>query len=75
MTLENYPFLNLYDVVALIIPFQNLNQGQVGTVVEILDEENQVFEIEFTDSEGETIASCAVERKYLLKLEYELVLA
>lgn len=74
MTPENYPLLNLYDVVALMIPLQNLRQGQVGTVVEILDEKNQVFEIEFTDNEGKTITSSAVERKYLLKLEYELAL-
>jgi Domain of unknown function (DUF4926) len=63
---------NLLDVVAILLPLpdKDLSIGQVGTIVEILDADNQVFEIEFCDLQGRTIALCALQSAYLLKLEY-----
>ena len=61
----------LLDVVALLIdiPEKKLVQGQVGTIVEILD--TGVFEIEFCNNKGNTIASISVKEKDLLLLLYE----
>jgi len=47
--------------------------GQVGTVVELLAP--NVFEIEFANQSGETIAMLAVEEKDLLLLHFEPVSA
>ncbi|MCH8317944.1 MAG: DUF4926 domain-containing protein [Bacteroidetes bacterium] len=57
---------NLLDVVALLkdIPGKKLITGQVGTVVEILAP--GVFEVEFCDQKGQTIASISVMEKELL---------
>ena len=46
--------IQLLDVVALTedLPARNLNRGQVGTVVALLDD--GVFEVEFSDSQGRT---------------------
>ncbi len=48
--------IKLLDTVALIegVPERRLLQGQVGTVVEILEPE--VFEVEFSDNNGRTYA-------------------
>ena len=62
--------LKLFDVIALLKERNNLVIGQVGTIVEILDEEN--FEVEFTNTKGETIATVPVNSKDLLLLHYEL---
>jgi len=44
--------IQLFDVAALTedLPQRDLNRGQVGTVVEILDQDN--FEVEFSDNDG-----------------------
>ena len=67
--------LNLLDVVALLkdIPERNLIAGQVGTVVEFLEQE--VYEIEFCNREGKTITTIALPRRDLLKLHYEQMVA
>lgn len=67
--------IKLLDVVALIenLPEQNLAVGQVGTVVEIHD--NQVFEVEFCDNEGRTYALVALHAKSLMPLLYAPVAA
>ena len=64
--------LKLLDVVALLkeIPEKNLALGQVGTIVEKL--ENNVFEVEFCDKNGITLATIALESQYLLQLHYEM---
>ena len=60
--------IELLDVVALTqdLPDRQLVKGQVGTVVEIF--EPGVFEVEFSDEEGETYAQLAVEEDALLLL-------
>jgi len=40
------------------LPDRRLRRGQVGTVVELLDQ--GVFEVEFTDNDGRTFASLAL---------------
>ncbi len=62
----------LLDVVALLkdLPVANLLSGQVGTIVEIYDNEN--FEVEFCNKKGETIATSPVNSKDLLLLHYEM---
>ncbi len=64
--------LKLLDVVALLTdsPDEKLSIGQVGTIVEELAD--GVFEVEFADTKGRTLTTCAVEAKDLLKLTHEL---
>ena len=52
--MNNHP--KLLDVVALVedLPEEKLVRGQVGTVVELLDDEH--FEVEFSDDHGRTYA-------------------
>ena len=63
--------LNLLDVVALKndLPQHRLQAGQVGTIVEILAPE--VYEVEFSDDDGQTYATQALPAHQLLKLHYK----
>jgi Domain of unknown function (DUF4926) len=62
------PFL--LDVVALLtdIPAQRLARGQVGTIVEQLDEKNLL--VEFSDDQGRAYAVEPCPRTELLVLHY-----
>ncbi|MCF8076872.1 MAG: DUF4926 domain-containing protein [Desulfotignum sp.] len=62
--------IQLFDVVALLenIGNQRVGVGQVGTVVEILDE--HVFEVEFCDNYGQTYAVLALRSDQLMPLRY-----
>ncbi len=62
--------IQLLDVVALMVdlPDRGLVQGQVGTVVEALDQ--GVYEIEFSDDQGKTYASLALRADQLLILHH-----
>ena len=64
-----------FDVVALLydLPERQLVAGQVGTVIEILDD--GVFEIEFSNEQGETYALLALKEDQLMPLHYRPVLA
>ena len=64
--------LKLLDVVALLkaIPDEKLVKGQVGTIVEILDE--GVYEVEFADKQGRTITTMALNAKDLMQLHFEI---
>ena len=64
---------NVLDVVALLkdIPDKKLSKGQVGTIVEQLDE--NVFEVEFIDNQtGETIGLETIQSKDLILLHFQL---
>ena len=63
--------LNLFDIVALKndLPQHRLLAGQVGTIVEILAPE--VYEIEFSDDDGQTYATQSLPANQLLKLHYK----
>ncbi len=63
--------VQLLDVVALTedLPQRALRRGQVGTVVEVL--EPDVFEVEFSDDEGQTYASLALPAAQLMVLHYQ----
>ena len=63
--------LNLFDIVALKsnLPDRNLLAGQVGTIVEILAPE--IYEVEFSDDDGQTYATQALSANQLLKLHYK----
>jgi hypothetical protein len=67
--------VTLLDVVALLDdkPAEGLVSGQVGTVVEVLAPD--VFEVEFLDPNGRTIALAEFRRDELLLLRHEAVLA
>ena len=75
--------IELLDVVALTenLPERNLYRGQVGTVVEFLSEKpsgplrERVFEVEFSDEEGRTYASLALEESQLMVLHFQPVKA
>jgi hypothetical protein len=65
----------LLDVVVLLVdkPEEKLVIGQVGTVIELLAPD--VYEVEFLDSRGRTIALAELKREDLLLLQHEPVLA
>jgi len=67
--------LKLLDVVALIedIPEENLQRGQVGTLVEELAPD--VYEVEFSDNLGRAYAMLALRVEQLLLLRYEMAFA
>ena len=61
---------SLLDVVALLtdLPAQQLARGQVGTVVEQLDD--KILLVEFSDDEGRAYAVAPCPRTELLVLHY-----
>ncbi len=63
--------VRILDVVALTedLPEQGLRRGQVGTVVESLAPD--VFEVEFSDNEGQTYASLALRTNQFMVLYYQ----
>ena len=67
--------IKMLDVVALVenIWDRGLMIGQVGTVVEILDD--GVFEVEFCDNDGQTYDSLALRAEQLMTLHYARVAA
>jgi len=74
IAMPNTP-LRLLDVVALLVdkPEERLVTGQVGTVVELLGPD--IYEVEFLDSKGHTIAVTELKRAELLLLQHEPVMA
>ena len=60
---------HLLDVVALLsdVPAHGLLRGQVGTVVELLDD---AYEVEFSDDEGNTYSELALAPDQLLVLHH-----
>ncbi len=67
MTLRKRP-IKLLDTVALLedLPRRKLKRGEVGTVVEILAPD--VYEVEFSDDEGETYAELSLRSDQLVLL-------
>ncbi len=61
---------SLLDVVALLsdLPAQHLARGQVGTVVELLDDSTSL--VEFSDERGQAYAVVPCPRAELLTLHY-----
>ncbi len=59
---------DLLDTVALVhdLPERRLRKGEVGTIVEVL--EPGVFEVEFSDDDGETYAELALNSNQLIIL-------
>ena len=62
--------IKLLDVVVLTVdlPDHKLQRGQVGTVVEVLAP--NVYEVEFSDDEGQTYAMLALRAEQLTILHY-----
>lgn len=67
--------VKLLDIVALLEdkPKEGLVAGQVGTVMEILAPD--VFEVEFLDSTGHTVAIAELRREEFLVLKHETAVA
>jgi hypothetical protein len=63
----------LLDVVALTIdlPEYNLLSGQVGTIVELLAD-GAAFEVEFSDSNGQTYESVGLLPQQIMVLHFEI---
>jgi hypothetical protein len=61
---------SVVDMVALLIDFpaRGLARGQVGTIVEQLD--NQMLLVEFSDDQGQAYAVAPCPRAKLLVLRY-----
>lgn len=68
--LQTISKLQLLDVVAIKedLPDGNLLAGQVGTIVEFLAPE--VYEVEFSDNDGQTYAMLPLHSSQLLQLKY-----
>ena len=64
--------IKLLDVVVLTVnlPDCNLWRGQVGTVVEIL-QNGAAFEVEFSDRDGRTYESLGLRPDQIMALRYE----
>jgi hypothetical protein len=62
---------SVLDVVALLadFPAQGLTRGQVGTVVERLDEQNSL--VEFSNDQGKAFAIAPCQDSDLLVLHYD----
>ncbi len=62
--------ISLLDVVALTeaLPKFGLIEGQVGTVVELLD--TDAYEVEFIDDSGKTYAQVPLRRTQVLPLHF-----
>src|SRR5258708_1746521 len=60
--------IRFLDTVALVddVPERELKRGEVGTVVEILAPD--VFEVEFSDEEGQTYAELALRGDQIIAL-------
>ncbi|MGH7950937.1 MAG: DUF4926 domain-containing protein [Limisphaerales bacterium] len=60
--------IKMLDTVALLenIPARKMCVGEVGTVVEILDED--VYEVEFCDEDGQTYAEFALRADQIVPL-------
>lgn len=60
--------IRVLDTVALLedLPSRKLKRGEVGTVVEILTPD--VYEVEFSDDEGETYAELSLRSDQLVLL-------
>ena len=67
--------VKLLDVVAFLIDKseERLVVGQLGTVVEVLAPD--VYEVEFLDSKGETIALTELKHSEVLVLKHEPAVA
>ncbi|MDY7014763.1 MAG: DUF4926 domain-containing protein [Cyanobacteriota bacterium] len=65
--------LQLLDVAALKadLPNHNLFAGQVGTIVELLAPD--VYEVEFSDDDGQTYAMLPLHGSQLLRLKYKIL--
>jgi len=63
--------IHLLDVVAMTHdkPEEKVHRGQVGTVVELLDDD--VFLVEFSDTDGETYAMVELRAEELMRLHHE----
>ena len=56
--------LNINDVIKVSKNIQdNIRAGNLGTVVHIFDQNPPVYEIEFTDNEGRTIATVPLKKE------------
>jgi hypothetical protein len=62
------------DVVALLkaIPEKGLTEGQVGTIVQKLDDDTS--EVEFANKKGETLITIAIANTELMLLHFDPVL-
>ncbi len=67
---------NLFDVVALTtdLPEENLEQGQVGAIVEVYND-GEAFEVEFVDKNGCTYGLLTLRPEQIMLLHYEPVKA
>ena len=67
----------LFDVVVLTenLPQEKLRRGNMGVIVEILDEKEGIFIVEFVDDEGYTYAEPILKATQLLKTYKQPMLA
>jgi len=61
----------LLDVIALLenIPEKKLSSGEIGTIVEQLDD--NVYEVEFSDKNGRTYEMAAIDIEKMLVLQFK----
>lgn len=69
MAYGNTPAARPFDVVALLDDVESLARGQVGTVVEALDDRTAL--VEFSDDDGRAYAVLPCDLTKLIVLHYE----
>jgi len=69
--------MKLLDVVATAenVPSANLSKGQVGTIVDVLCEEEGIFLVEFADLTGVTYALEPLSQTQLMELHHSSAIA
>ena len=68
---------NEFEVVEVAknLPEYKLRSGQVGTVVEIYENPSRAYEVEFCNSEGETLVSVTLADADLRSVHHQMLLA
>jgi hypothetical protein len=58
-----------YEITDTVVVISGIKAGHIGTVVELLGKDNNVYEVEFCDDEGRTLYTAVFKEDELLKLQ------
>lgn len=58
-----------YEITDAVVVISGIKAGHIGTVVELLGKDNNVYEVEFCDTEGRTLYTAAFKEHELVKLQ------
>lgn len=75
LSIDLFESCSKYDITEVVAVINDnyhstVRKGQVGTIVEILGENRNVYEVEFCDDQGKTFYTAAIKEDDLLKLYF-----